>query len=227
MGPLCGRHPRARRAGHRGHIDAAREPACARRRQQRQLDGRCKTAGAGHQLGTGDRLAVELRQPVDGRCEQVRGLMRPVIPAGIVVGALEPVVGREVDHRLAGADEGLERLHRFAVRHRAEDEVGLVEQLLRRGIGEAELRQLLEVAVHRADQLPCAGATGGMYHLHIFAGQEEAEQLTASISRRAEDGDPGQGEAPSRRPSLAATSAASASASRRALAASMPSVPRM
>src|SRR5882724_141094 len=81
----------------------ALEPRQAVLEQRRRREDRARRIAArrGHERGRRDRLAVQLRQSVDGLGEPGGIDVRRLVPGRVVRGVVQAVVGREVDHLAA------------------------------------------------------------------------------------------------------------------------------
>ena len=165
-----------------------RQPALEQgRRREDGADG--IAAGRGDERGRRDRLAMQLRQSVDGLREAGRIDVGRLVPGRVVRGVVQAVVGREVDHLpalLAQDGYGLLRLH---VRQREKRDVAHVRQPLGIELVESDVGEPAQVRIDRAKRLTGEPLGGHADNRHPRVHEQEPQQLGAHVAAGAGDRD--------------------------------------
>ncbi len=158
--------------------------------KEAELDRGRETAGGGDVLRLLDRLAIELRQPVD------EGAVREALGDG-VIGAVvllvdrrvaEAEVAREIDDARAGRHQLGHLLGAHLVWEAEEDDVHSLCRLAGGDPFELELGTPLEVRVNGGERLADEVDRSDANELDVGVEEEAANQLRAAVARSADDG---------------------------------------
>ena len=172
-------------------------------RDQRQLRAGRIAARHRDQPRIGDRRARDFGQAIDGFALQPDGAVRMAVPFRIDFRIGEPKIGREIEHTEMRR-ECRDHLLRRAMRQAAEDEIELAPIDIRDGdeIGEDMAREMRE---NRADPLAGLAIRGQRADRRIRVVRQDAQQLGAGVTGRAQDADPHLVRARSHEPLLSST----------------------
>ena len=127
---------------------------------------------------------MELRQPVDGRLEQLRMGMLEAVPARVVRGVAQAEVGPEIDRGGAVGDDRRDELGRRTVGQGQEDGVG------RGQVRIDEMGRRREVRMDAADRLVISATAHETHDRHGGMAIEQPDELRADVAGRPDDRDP-------------------------------------
>ena len=164
------------------------EKAGARERHERELDGRREAAGRRDVLRLLDRIAIQLRQPVDER------LVREVLGARVVRvvvllvegGVAEAEVAREVDDARARRHELGHLRGAHLVRETEEDDVHPGGGLGGRDALELQLGEPLEVRMRRRERLTDEVDGRDPRELDVGMEKQAPDELSAAVATAAD-----------------------------------------
>ena len=158
-------------------------------RQETQLSGGRVATGHGNQARLLDRLAVDLRQAVDGLRQQFRRAMRLAVPLGPFFGILQAEVGGQIDHLGASGQQLTGQGMRHAMRSGKEHHVAAAEG---RHVRHAESQAVVvaaQIGVHVGDLDALFRTRGDHRHFRLRVLRQQTQQLHTGVARAADDTD--------------------------------------
>ena len=156
------------------------------RRQGENCRGRI-AAGHADQARLRDRVAMQLRQPIDRLGQQMRRRMLAV-PLFVRLFVVEAEIGRRVDHRRAALDERRQPLGRRSVGQSGEDHIDVVIDL-----GHDRQVERPQVREDLGQTLAHLGTTGHADDLDTRVLREQTRQLRSHVSSDVDDRCPDRG----------------------------------
>ena len=154
---------------------------------ERENRGSRVAAGAGDEVGTDERVAVQLRHSIDEFAEQVGARMLAAVPASVTGRVPQPEVGAQVDNPGRKRAELIDAGHRLPVRQAQEQHVAGFE--FGHG-GELEPRASAQVRVRVVHELPGEALRRRLAHLDARVEPEKTQQLAAGVPGCSDDRDP-------------------------------------
>lgn len=159
-------------------------------RGQSEDDRRGIAARIGDQLRGRNRLAEQFRQAVDDFAQPVGVGMFLAVPLGIDVGAVEAVVGGEVNDPAAGGQQGLDKRGTGPVRQATEHALRPGGDLGRTEILQRQVKPVGERGMNGGDvRIPLLAARDGN-DLGAGMTQQNLDQFDGRVAGGTQNGDP-------------------------------------
>ena len=163
-------------------------------RTQAKDCGRRVAPRARHQVGLGECVPVELRDPVHEASEQVGTRVRPTVEPFVLGGGVQAEVGAEVDDARRDTAEIVNATGGLAVRQTGEKHVALVQFA---ESAEAQPRGAAQVGVGTMRELAGQPFRRDLDDICIRVRREQPQQLAARVAGTSRDCDADHGRAAS------------------------------
>ena len=164
------------------HNTGGTNDAVFQRREERQDRARRVASGIGDELCRGDRVPVELGEPVDCAGEEIRGrVLAPVVQL-VELSGPETEISTQVDDPSDPLFQKRDDLHRFAGREGHERNVDAA-QSRRDKLIVLEVALSRECRIEGIDPLPCGRGCGHLLYPYPGMGGEDPQELGPRVSR--------------------------------------------